>query len=72
MKNYFEEKTLEGHFAMVLCIAKLNDNTILSGSIDGSIKIWDITTGNCLKTLETKPNKYICCAIRLDKNKLPI
>ena len=46
-----EEKTLElcGH---VYLLVKINENTIASASWDETIKIWDIITGNCLKTLE--------------------
>ena len=47
-----EEKTLKGHSDSINCLVKMNVNTIASASYDKTIKIWDIITGNCLKTLE--------------------
>ena len=48
--------TLKGHQLRPLCLAKLNTHQIVSGSLDKSIKIWDIVTGNCLKTLLNNEN----------------
>ena len=47
-----EEKTMQGHYNRIIFLVKINENTIASASWDESIKIWDIITGKCLKTLE--------------------
>ena len=52
LQGIVEEKTLEGHSKGVNCLVRINGNTIASASGDGTIKIWDIITGKCLKTLE--------------------
>lgn len=44
-------KKLEGHTDWVISVFVL-DNLIISVSTDKTIKIWDINTGTCLKTLE--------------------
>ena len=51
-----EEKTLEGHSDRVNFLVKINGNTIASASFDKTIKIWDIITGKCLKTLKGHSN----------------
>ena len=46
-------KTLKGHSDDVYSVAYSPDGTkIVSGSTDGTIKIWDANTGACLQTLE--------------------
>ena len=46
-------KTLKGHSSWVNSVAYSPDGTkIISGSTDGTVKIWDANTGQCLKTLE--------------------
>ena len=47
-----QEATLKGHSHHISCLLKLSKTIIVSGSYDISIKIWDVITGNCLKTLE--------------------
>ncbi len=45
--------TLEGHSDWIRSIIELSNNRIASCSEDdGTIKIWDINTGECLKTIE--------------------
>jgi len=46
-----DTKILNGHGNSVNCITKLNNIEIASGSSDQSIKIWNIPSGNCLKTI---------------------
>jgi len=35
-------------------IDKLNEKTVVSGSMDKSLKLWDWSTGKCLKTIQTR------------------
>ena len=49
------QKILEGHTKFVNSVI-VKDNLIISGSGDKTIKIWDITSGLCLKTIECHRN----------------
>ena len=43
----------------------MNNRTLLSGGADGELKMWDIYTDNCIKTMI--PHKdYINCILKLD------
>ena len=48
-------KVLEGHTKLVSSVF-VKDKLIISGSLDNTIKIWDINAGECLKTLEGHTN----------------
>ena len=51
-------------------VAFLDDesNSILSGSHDNTLKIWDVETGECTKTLNGHTDVVYCCAVsRLGK-----
>lgn len=39
-----------GHSDTVRCIEQLSEEEIISGSEDRTIKIWNLSTGDCLKT----------------------
>ena len=47
----FDEICLYGHTYPVHQIIKLSKTQIVSAGVDSSIKVWDLSTGNCLKTL---------------------
>ena len=52
-ENFECLKTFTGHKEIVWCVVESQDGkTIISGSGDKTIKIWDKETGKCLKTLE--------------------
>lgn len=44
-------RTFLGHKEWIRCVRFLSKNRIVSGSDDYSIKIWNLDTGECLKTL---------------------
>ena len=44
-------KILKGHTKNLISVL-VKDNLIISGSLDKTIRIWDIDSGCCLKTLE--------------------
>jgi len=46
----FKTKVLKGHTNGVMCL-QFDDNIVATGSYDCTIKIWDIDTGECLRTL---------------------
>ena len=45
-------KTFAGHIDSVTCIKNVLDNILISGDINGSLKLWKIETGECLKTIQ--------------------
>ncbi|XWK88901.1 MAG: hypothetical protein U7127_02215 [Phormidium sp.] len=48
-------KVLPGHTNQIRTLAfSIGGNAIASGSADGTIKIWDVQTGECLRTLQAK------------------
>ncbi|KAK5994621.1 Vegetative incompatibility protein HET-E-1 [Cladobotryum mycophilum] len=49
-------QTLEGHSDMVRSIAFSVDNKLVSGSSDGTVRIWDATTGSCIRTINGHSN----------------
>lgn len=40
-----------GHQKQITCLEDYPDNKFISGSLDKQVKVWDITTVKCLKTL---------------------
>jgi WD40 repeat protein len=44
-------RALEGHEKSVLAVAWLDDNRLVSGSLDETVRIWDVPTGRVLQTL---------------------
>lgn len=45
-------KTLKGHTNYVFCCNfNPQSNLVVSGSFDESVRVWDVKTGACIKTL---------------------
>jgi WD40 repeat protein len=51
-------QSLEGHKSMVQALAVLANGQLASGSYDGTIKLWDLNSGECLKIL-SRDSKYL-------------
>ncbi|MFC1634820.1 DUF4062 domain-containing protein [Planctomycetota bacterium] len=45
-------RTLEGHTSSVTSLLSVSDDFIVSGSWDHTLKVWDLTKGQCLRTLK--------------------
>ena len=44
---------LKGHTALVSCLELVEDeNTLFSGSMDSTIRQWDLTTGDCIQVFK--------------------
>ncbi|KAF9116164.1 hypothetical protein BGX27_004504 [Mortierella sp. AM989] len=52
-------KELPGHTEGIYCI-QFDDNKIISGSRDNTIKIWDLATGFCLRTYMGHTASVLC------------
>ena len=47
-------RTLEGHIGQIYwSVDLINSQTLMSGSEDGEIKLWNWSTGECLSTIQT-------------------
>jgi len=44
-------KTLEGHTAAIRSVNFDRKGLLASGSYDKTVRLWEVSTGNCLKTL---------------------
>jgi F-box/WD-40 domain protein MET30 len=63
----YKMKELHGHTNGVMCL-QFDDNILVSGSYDSTIKIWDIETGQELRTLAGHSLGVRC--LQFDKTKL--
>jgi len=45
-------RTLEGHRDLVTAVSVVDKHRALSGSSDGTLRLWDLTSGETLRTLE--------------------
>ncbi|XP_022088852.1 F-box/WD repeat-containing protein 2-like [Acanthaster planci] len=61
----FDSLTLQGHSARVYAL-HYRDGKLASGSDDLTVRLWEVTTGQCLKVLQT----HTCADIKFDDNKL--
>ena len=59
-----DNKNLKGHTQAVLCMIHVkwdkNYSTIASGSRDNTIKLWNMNTKSCIKTLKGHTS-YVNC-----------
>ena len=56
------EKTISGHKLGISDVAWSSDSRLLvSASDDKTLKIWELSTGKCLKTLKGHSNYAFCC-----------
>ena len=55
--------SLEGHSSTVYSVAFDGiGGTLASGSDDHTVKVWDVATGECLRTLEGAGGRVLACA----------
>jgi len=45
-------RTMTGHTGAISCLGRRENNLVSGGDSDQSVRVWDITTGDCLKVLE--------------------
>jgi len=63
--------TYTGHDDIVACMVEVDDNTLITGSMDRSLRVWNKTSCACLNTiplnsmvdslLKTKDNSFLLC-----------
>ena len=52
------KQTLSGHFGYVVDVVWADVDTLISGSYDGSVKVWNTSTAECLHSLVSLMYKY--------------
>jgi len=62
-------KTLYGHLKKVKCLSLLINDKLASGSFDGEIKIWNLSSGLCLQTIKDSQSS-IQSILAINKNTL--
>ena len=56
-------RTFRGHSYGVNCVAVLPDGNFVSGSNDGTLRLWNTNTGETLRTFGEHLNAVICVAV---------
>ncbi|EME45614.1 hypothetical protein DOTSEDRAFT_71345 [Dothistroma septosporum NZE10] len=62
-------KVFKGHTNGVMCL-QFDENTLITGSYDTTVKVWDISTGECLRTLTGHTSGVRCLQFDNNTNKL--
>ena len=65
--NYIDSQTLTRDSDEVSCVAVINENTIVSGSADNLLRIWDIKSGKVIQTL-TGHSSEVFCVFMINEN----
>ncbi|KAF2163350.1 hypothetical protein M409DRAFT_57631 [Zasmidium cellare ATCC 36951] len=60
-------KVFKGHTNGVMCL-QFDDNVLITGSYDSTVKVWDINSGECLRTLTGHTSGIRC--LQFDEKKL--
>jgi WD40 repeat protein len=60
-------RTLEGHTSWIRCIVFSSDGqSLASASSDGSVKLWQVSTGECLQTFQAHSSLVLAVAFSPD------
>ena len=65
-KGYSQEHKLTGHGDHVYSLVMLHDGRLASGSRDHTIRIWDMQSFTCLKTLSGHTLDIFCMTQLVD------
>ena len=62
--NYKLSSILKGHLGSIICLKEfVKTNTLISCSVDNTLKLWDIETLNCYMTLYGHKKSVLCCDV---------
>ena len=66
-KTIDRSKVLEDHTGLIRsCLFSYDSRLVVSGGGDKTVKIWDVETGECLKTFNGHTGYVICCSFSHD------
>lgn len=72
-KNFSHQKKLIGHQDLILSMTFNADNTlIITGSVDGKVKIWHVDSGSCMHTIDPKIGSITSVTISNDNTFIAI
>jgi len=63
-------RELSGHKSWVNAVASFSDETIVSGSSDGTVKLWNVTTGECTRSLDATKAEVRSIAVSRDGKRI--
>ena len=63
-------QTLVAHSGAVNCLIKVTENVIASGSYDNTLKVWNLITRTCVRTLEE--DLPIRCLVKINDSRIAI
>lgn len=52
--------TLTGHTKRITCLVHVSNGTLVSGSADGTLRVWSTSTGQCHATLDGHQGGVVC------------
>ena len=64
-ENVSRLHSLSGHHGPVWGVS-VDGNTVCSGSFDKTVKVWELSSGNCLHTLRGHENWVSCVSLKTD------
>lgn len=70
--EYNSSVELKACSAGVTCVMELTDGRLCSGSLDGTIRLWDASTANCTKSITCPEGANIWSVVQLDEDHICI
>jgi len=56
--------TYQGHLLNVLCVMERDSSTLLTGSWDQTLKVWNTATFECLETIQVTDGEAVSCMLK--------
>ncbi|CAO3616674.1 unnamed protein product [Mucor fragilis] len=63
-----DTRFLQGHSDSIYCLAWIDNDTLVSGSRDKTLKVWNVKTNQCIRTVENEHDGSILC-MRVNKDR---
>ncbi|KAK4511785.1 uncharacterized protein ATC70_003784 [Mucor velutinosus] len=63
-----DTRFLQGHSDSIYCLSWIDQDTLVSGSRDKTLKVWNVKTNQCTRTVENEHDGSILC-MRVNKDR---